>query len=52
LSDNGGGLEVRACGMTVDDCGISESELAAGIEKGSMQALASWVKSSDHVITF
>lgn len=46
------GLEVRACGMAVDECGVGEDELIAGIEKGSMKALASWVKSSDHVITF
>ena len=46
------GLEVRACGMSVDDCAIGESDLLAGIEKGSMKALAGWVKNSDHVMTF
>jgi tRNA 2-thiouridine synthesizing protein D len=46
------GLEVRACGMTVDEHGITEQELIEGIEKGSMKALASWVGSSDHVMTF
>ncbi len=46
------GLEVHACGMAVDDCGITEVELIPGIEKGSMKALAGWVKSSDHVMTF
>jgi len=45
-------LEVRACGMSVDDCSITESELIEGIEKGSMKSLAAWVKSSDHVMTF
>jgi len=45
-------LCVRACGMAVDDCGVTEDELIAGIEKGSMKALAGWVKTSDHVITF
>jgi len=46
------GLEVRACGMTLDDCGVTEDRLITGIEKGSMKALANWVKTSDHVITF
>ena len=46
------GLEVRACGMAVDGCGITEGDLIEGIEKGSMKALAAWVKSSDHVMTF
>ena len=46
------GLEVRACGMSVDDCRINEGDLIAGIEKGSMKALAGWVKTSDHVMTF
>jgi len=46
------GLEVRACGMAVDELGISEEALIKGIEKGSMKALAHWVKSSDHVMTF
>jgi len=46
------GLEVRACGMAVDDCGLTEGDLIEGIEKGSMKALAAWVKSSDHVIAF
>lgn len=46
------GLEVRACGMAVDGCGILDGDLLEGIEKGSMKALAGWVKSSDHVMTF
>lgn len=46
------GLDVRACGMAVDGCGITEGDLIEGIEKGSMKALAAWVKSSDHVMTF
>lgn len=46
------GLEVRACGMAVDDCGLAEGDLIDGIEKGSMKALAGWVKASDHVIAF
>lgn len=46
------GLEVRACGMSLEGCGIKEDELIAGIERGSMKALAAWVKSSDSVLTF
>lgn len=46
------GLEVRACGMSMDSCSIDESQLIAGIERGSMKALAAWVKDSDQVLTF
>lgn len=46
------GLVVRACGMAVDDCEITEDELITGIEKGSMKALANWVKHSDQVMVF
>lgn len=46
------GLEVRACGMAVDDCGLQVDDMIGGIEKGSMKALAGWVKASDHVIAF
>ena len=46
------GLEVRACGMALDNCAIDESTMIDGIERGSMKALANWVKSSDHVMTF
>lgn len=46
------GLEVRACGMALDDCALDESAMLPGIERGSMKALASWVKESDHVMVF
>jgi len=46
------GLHVRACGMALDGCGIREDELLPGIERGSMKALAAWVKDSDQVVTF
>lgn len=46
------GLEVRACGMAVDNCGFKEDDLINGIERGSMKALANWVKTSDNVIAF
>ncbi len=46
------GLEVRACGMALDDCAIDETAMIDGIERGSMKALAAWVKTSDNVMTF
>jgi len=46
------GLEVRACGMAVDDCGLQVDDMINGVEKGSMKALATWVKDSNHVIAF
>jgi tRNA 2-thiouridine synthesizing protein D len=46
------GLQVRASGMALDDCGIDEGAMLTGIERGSMKLLASWVKESDQVLTF
>lgn len=46
------GVDTRSCGMSIDDYGINEQDMLPGIEKGSMKALAGWVKSSDHVLTF
>ena len=46
------GLEVRACGMSLGDCAIDEDAMIDGIERGSMKALAAWVKTSDSVMTF
>ncbi len=46
------GLQVRACGMALNDCAIDESAMIAGIERGSMKALAAWVKDSDQVMVF
>ena len=46
------GLEVRACGMSLDDCAIDEASMIEGIERGSMKALAAWVKDSDQVMVF
>ena len=44
------GLEVGACGMALDGCRIDESGMLPGINRGSMKALASWAKDSDHVM--
>ncbi|MBI5040737.1 MAG: DsrE family protein [Gammaproteobacteria bacterium] len=46
------GLTVRACGMALDGCGFQPEKLVPGIERGSMKALAAWVKDSDTVLTF
>jgi sulfur relay (sulfurtransferase) complex TusBCD TusD component (DsrE family) len=46
------GLEVRACGMSLDDCVIDEGSMIEGIERGSMKALAAWVKASNQVMVF
>lgn len=46
------GLEVRACGMSLNDCHMDEDAMIDGIERGSMKALAAWVKDSDQVMVF
>ena len=46
------GLEVNACGLALDGCKIPEGEMIAGINRGSMKTLASWVSRSDLVTTF
>lgn len=46
------GLSVRACGMALDGCGYRPESLIPGVERGSMKALAAWVKDSDAVLTF
>jgi tRNA 2-thiouridine synthesizing protein D len=46
------GLKVRACGMALNDCAIDEAVMIPGIERGSMKALAAWVKASDQVMVF
>ena len=46
------GLEVLACGMCLTTCSLEEGDLLPGITRGSMKALAAWVKESDNVMTF
>ncbi|BAV34976.1 sulfurtransferase [Sulfuricaulis limicola] len=46
------GLEVRACAMAMNECKLDERDLIAGVQTGSMTALAGWVKESDIVLTF
>lgn len=46
------GLEVRACAMAMNECKLDERDLIAGVQTGSMTALACWIKESDIVLTF
>lgn len=46
------GLQVSACGMSLQECQLDEHDLIPGIRKGSMKALAAWVNESDIVLTF
>jgi uncharacterized membrane protein YdjX (TVP38/TMEM64 family)/sulfur relay (sulfurtransferase) complex TusBCD TusD component (DsrE family)/rhodanese-related sulfurtransferase len=46
------GLEVRACAMAMNECKLDEHDLIAGVQTGSMTALAGWIKESDIVLTF
>ncbi|MHB1141959.1 MAG: VTT domain-containing protein [Sulfuricaulis sp.] len=46
------GLEVRACGMSLDGCRLDEKDLMPGIQQGSMKALAGWAQESDIMLTF
>ena len=46
------GLEVRACAMAMNECKLDERDLIAGVQTGSMTALAGWIKESDIVLTF
>jgi uncharacterized membrane protein YdjX (TVP38/TMEM64 family)/rhodanese-related sulfurtransferase/sulfur relay (sulfurtransferase) complex TusBCD TusD component (DsrE family) len=46
------GLEVRACAMAMNECKLDERDLIAGVQTGSMTALAGWVKESDIMLTF
>jgi hypothetical protein len=46
------GLEVNACGLSLDGCRIPEGEMITGISRGSMKTLATWVNGSDLVLTF
>ncbi|MDP2708019.1 MAG: VTT domain-containing protein, partial [Burkholderiales bacterium] len=46
------GLEVRACGMSLNGCRLDEKDLIPGVQPGSMKALASWAQESDIMLTF
>jgi uncharacterized protein involved in oxidation of intracellular sulfur len=44
--------EIAVCGSCIDARGITESELAQGAARGSMEQLASWTAESDRVLVF
>lgn len=46
------GAEVRACGMAMDQLGLTPDDLISGIARGSMKSLSSWMADSDAVLTF
>ena len=48
----GRGAEVLLCGTCMDRCGIGAGDVVAGVERGSMDALVSWLQSSERAITF
>lgn len=43
---------VRFCGSCADARGLTDSMLITGVERGSMQELASWVVDSDKTLVF
>lgn len=43
---------VLLCGTCMTRCGIGASDVVSGAERGSMDALVSWIESSDRVISF
>lgn len=46
------GLEVRACGLALDERGLDEAALVEGVARGSMRGLVEWIRESDRVIGF
>jgi len=45
-------VEVGVCGTCIDARGIDEKDLLDGVHKGNMKVLASWVLTSDKILTF
>lgn len=50
ISTRGG--EILVCGSCIDARGISESELAEGTARGSMELLTDWTVAADRVLVF
>lgn len=46
------GLEVCACGKSMNDYSLSDAAMIDGIQRSSMKTLAVWVKASDQVLVF
>ena len=46
------GLEVRACGKSLDETGLEAEQMVPGVERGSMGSLTTWLGDSDLALTF
>jgi uncharacterized protein involved in oxidation of intracellular sulfur len=46
------GVEVKTCGTCIKARGLRDEDLVAGVQRGTMMILASWVKESDRVVSF
>ena len=46
------GVEVKTCGTCLKSRGISDDDLVASVQRGTMMILADWVKESDRIVTF
>ena len=48
------GVSVLLCGTCMNRCGLSDADTDAvdGAERGSMDALVTWIEDSDRVISF
>ena len=46
------GVEVKTCGTCLKSRGISDVDLVASVQRGTMMILANWVKESDRIVTF
>jgi uncharacterized protein involved in oxidation of intracellular sulfur len=44
--------EIAVCGSCIDARGITETELAHGASRGSMDQLATWTSEADRVLVF
>jgi len=48
----GRGVAVAVCGTCIDARGITEGELATGVERGTLEQLTTWTVESDCVLVF
>lgn len=46
------GAEVGVCGTCMDARGITESELAEGSKRGTLEQLTDWTSWADKIVTF
>jgi len=43
---------MKTCGTCIKARGLRDEDLVAGVQRGTMMILASWVKESDRVVSF